>query len=605
MTEYVLTIVDTVGVQDYIFATNNLRQNAGASFLADCATSAWVHEVLDSVASAQHNVIALNSKEDKYKLRVNEGEECDPCFGKAAPCEFYSIEKDKLQAELIYSGGGNAVLLFDTLERAKDFTQELTRKVMIRAPGLRVMVQHTAFVWETEALGGKTGVLEGAFRALKAHKQSTPPSYPVLGLGVSTRCVFSGLPVVDYDKDKRPVAAVADAKERQEFNRREPADRNTAHGRLLDALEFRGFAPARDFDKLGVALHESSLIALVHADGNSMGKRIEAMRDRHLTADDNRAYLNELRCFSASVKKASQRALQATIDLLLANLRFNEKDKIYYIPAEPNKDTIEGAVILAYDEEADCPVLPFRPIVLGGDDTTFVCEGRLGLFLATYYLQKFSAQTLSDQEAAHCRAGVALVPLHFPFSRAYELAGALCASARRSIEEWKEKYSPDKQHGVTAIDWHFAIGGMVRDLRDVRRLEYTSASRLDSELVGTGDLLMRPLRLDAHDTEWRSWPVFIETVRAFRGLEAWRNRHNKVKALREALRKGDKAVVQFRRVYAVDKLPEIHKDYKSFSEEGWQGNRCGYFDAIEAMDRLIELDTTRTLAPLGKEQEAA
>lgn len=582
MIQYILTIIDTVGVQDYIFATNNLRQNAGASFLADCATGTWVKEALDSVANNQHNVKSLSSKEDLYDGRSIE------------------IEKDNLQAELIYSGGGNAVLLFDTLKRATHFSKELTRKVLIRAPGLRVVIHHTPFEWG-DVLGDKHGVMDKALRAMKDRKRSTPPEYPMLGLGVSARCVFSGWPAVGYDKDNRPVSTVAAAKEKQEFD----LDKNgkiksdTSHGRLLDALKFRDFIPARDFDMLGVSPDESSLIAIIHADGNGMGKRIEDIRDAHKTSADNRNYLNELRCFSASVKKASIIALQATVDLLIANLKKNETQPIYFIPAEAGQDEIKGAITLAYDaKDTKRYALPFRPIVLGGDDTAFVCEGRLGLVLAHYYLQKFSEQTLSDKKRAHCRAGVALVPLHFPFARAYDLAEELCKSARSSINQWK-----DKDEGITVIDWHFAIGGMVRKLDDVRKLEYTSDEGLRS--AREGDLLMRPLRLDDYEKEWRSWSIFIQTVREFKTGDVWRNRHNKVKALREALRKGEKAVRQFRRVYSIDTLPALHKEYKSFPELGWQGEQCGYFDAIEAMDRLIELDTTRSLAPLSIEQEAA
>lgn len=588
MSQYILTIIDTVGVQGYIFATNNLRQNAGASFLADCAAGAWVKEVLDTVATGKHNILSLSSKEDKFDDRA--------------------IEKDNLQAELIYTGGGNAILLFDTLERAKRFTAELTRRVMIRAPGLQVAVNHTPFTWElkaidsknSQAIGGKNGVLDNALRQMKERKRSIPPTYSVLGLGVTSRCVFSGLPAVGYDKEQRPVSVVANAKEKQEFDldKHGQIKVNTSHGRLINSLEFRGFVPARNFEKLGVSPDESSLIAIVHADGNSMGKRIEAIRNRHPTPADNRNYLNELRNFSASVKKASIVALQATVDLIIANLHFNEEKKIYYIPAEIGKDSLEGAIRLAYDDEINRHVLPFRPIVLGGDDTTFVCEGRLGLFLAHYYLQQFSAQTLADGQAAHCRAGVALVPLHFPFARAYEIAEQLCQSARKSIKKWQEK-----DPGVSAIDWHFAVGGMVRELGEVRRLEYTSNEGIYSD-DRVGDLLMRPLRLDSTDKEWRSWPVFINTVRAFKGSETWRNRHNKVKALQEALRKGEKAVTQFRRVFSVDALPFLHTDYASMPNQGWQGIECGYFDAIEAMDRLIELDTTRTLAPATTAKES-
>ncbi len=33
MAKYTLTVVDTTGIQPYLFGTNSLRQNAGASYL--------------------------------------------------------------------------------------------------------------------------------------------------------------------------------------------------------------------------------------------------------------------------------------------------------------------------------------------------------------------------------------------------------------------------------------------------------------------------------------------------------------------------------------------------------------------------------------------
>ena len=46
MNRYTLTVVDTTGIQDYIFGTNQLKQNVGASYLVDCATRKWVVESL-------------------------------------------------------------------------------------------------------------------------------------------------------------------------------------------------------------------------------------------------------------------------------------------------------------------------------------------------------------------------------------------------------------------------------------------------------------------------------------------------------------------------------------------------------------------------------
>jgi hypothetical protein len=585
MAEYILTVIDTAGVQDYIFATNNLRQNAGASFLADCATRSWVKEVLDTVAAGAHNVIDLDAKEDKFDGRT--------------------IEKDHLQAELIYAGGGNTVLLFDLPERAKTFTQTLTHKVMLSAPGLRLMIHHSKpFDWRNHILAGADGVMMQTFKEMQKRKRKATPSYPLLGLGVSSRCVFTGLPAVGYDKDERPVAAIALAKEQQEFDKEAPDNPATAYGRLCKLIDFHGYIPARDFDNLGITPNESSLIAVTHADGNSMGKRIEAIRDDP-ASQDNRIYLEKLRAFSASVEKASLSALQVMVDLLVANIhtKQTEEGATYYIPASPGIYDLEGSIVLQWNKEAQKFILPLRPIVIGGDDTTFVCEGRLGLVLAHYYLQAFSSQKLSDKKFAHCRAGVALVPLHFPFARAYALADDLCKSAKGSIQIWKSKNAQDHQNGVTALDWHFAIGGMVQDdLKEVRKREYTSDDALEIE-NRIGDLLMRPLRIDPADDEWRTWPIFLATLRDFKSGNQWRNRHNKAKALRYALRKGGKAVEQFRWSYTVQQLPEI--PYRpEMQAKGWHGAECGYFDAIEAMDRFIELDSNRVLAQSTQEQEA-
>ena len=65
-----------------------------------------------------------------------------------------------------------------------------------------------------------------------------------------------------------------------------------------------------------------------------------------------------------------------------------------------------------------------RALVFGGDDVTFVCDGRLGLSLATLYAREFAAETAKRPECGPltARAGIAIVKTHYPFARAYALA---------------------------------------------------------------------------------------------------------------------------------------------------------------------------------------
>ena len=120
-----------------------------------------------------------------------------------------------------------------------------------------------------------------------------------------------------------------------------------------------------------------------------MGERLNKVIDE--ASKDDAQFLHHLRAFSASVSHLSKCALNETLQYLQDAL-----------PLEP-----------LYHHEN---VFPLRPIVYGGDDLTFVCDGRLGLDLAARYLQAFSKDTirvLGQDESVDACAGVAIVPTNF------------------------------------------------------------------------------------------------------------------------------------------------------------------------------------------------
>lgn len=525
MSQYTLTVVDTAGIQDYIFGTNQLRQNVGASYLVDCATRKWVVEALPS----PHNVKDLDGKE---------------------PFTEQAIEAGQLAAEVVYAGGGNTVILFASHEEAVAFAHRLTRRILTQSPGLQVVLVHKDFDWQMEALGGEQGVISKAIAELAGRKADHLASSPLLGLGVTAACAFTGLPAVDTDEG-RPIAAEVKAKLDAEPE---------ASRRFLNLVDLGGYESVRDFDDFGTP-GESSYIAVIHTDGNGMGKRIQAIRERFPRPADNRAYIREVRAFSLSVQSTARAALRRTVNRLVASIRVVGGKKMI------------GDVIQVRDNR-----LPFRPIVFGGDDVTFVCDGRLGLSLAACYLKQFSSQQLTDKAPAYCRAGIAVVRTHYPFARAYTLADHLCKSAKDYIKGRQQP--PYSEDGLTAMDWHFAVGGLIRDLPDVRRLEYS---------VPEGTLLMRPIRLTDPGKDWRSWSTLSHITREFQTGEQWAGRRNKVNGLRDALRSGPESVRHFLAVYNVGKLPSI-PEQPEMESQGWHGGRCGHFDAIEAMDFFVPLE---------------
>lgn len=510
-----VTIIDTTGIQDYIFGSNVLKQNVGASELVRCATQDWVYQEL----------VALGATNVDQNGEINDQA---------------TIEKDSLVSELVYAGGGNTVVLFRSPDVARGFARRLTRRALQEAPGLRLVIAHREFDWETEAL---SQMVRRTLEQVRRKKEAPVVSTPLLGLSVTADCQYTGLPAVGKNWDGKRVSADVKAKE---------AAFEAAHQRLTEALPLNGYEIPKDFDDFGRTRGESSYIAVIHTDGNGMGKRVAAIADKYPRPEDNRSYIQAIRAFSQSVGRVAQEALNATYRQLIRSI--DAEHKI-------------GGVVPIREQK-----LPLRPIVLGGDDVTFVCDGRLGLTLTEFYLRRVTAQPLADGKPLSVRAGIAVVKSHFPFARAYALAEELTRSAKRYL---KDRQSPPyNEQGLSAMDWHFAVSGAVLDLEQIRQREYE---------VEAGKLTMRPVRLGpAVASDWHAWDVFAHIVAEFRS-EKWAERRNKIYALRDALRDGPYAVRNFLKVYGFE-LPAIS------AETGWIGEECTCFDAIEALEFFVPLE---------------
>ena len=522
MTEYILTAIDTTQIQGYIFGSNRLQENIGGSELVEMATHQWVYEALPSA----HNVVNVTTGELDNSRTI-----------------------DTLDAEVIYAGGGNTVILFKTIDLARDFTGRLTRRVLKEAPGLEVVVAHRRFDWEREAMSQVVSTTLSVDLARK--KQNRMPSTPLLGLGVTVPCASTGL-VASRIVEKKPVSLEIRAKSDAKVQ-----DQSTARLKAgLPQIERGNWDIPRDFDDLGRVKGEDSYIAVVHADGNGIGRRVDAIARRYDTPQQNRDYIEAIRAFSQGLERAATQALSSVIDLMagafIADAKLANRHRQKF---------------------------PLRPIVFGGDDVTFVCHGSYGLSLAVRYLEAFEAATQNEPafegKPAYACAGVALVKTHYPFARAYRLSEELCRSAKQMLK--KEKIDG------SALDWHIAMSGITGSLEAIRRREYT---------VQRGTLHMRPVLLRASTRTWRNWPIFKALLDRFIDEDGeWFDRRNKVKALREALRDGPAAVQEFLRTYQLRQLPRAPAiNVSGYETTGWAGDRCVYFDAIEMMDFFTDLE---------------
>ena len=97
---------------------------------------------------------------------------------------------------------------------------------------------------------------------------------------------------------------------------------------------------------------------MVHIDGNSMGKWFQESRD-----------LKNYRHRSRSLKAVTEESFWDLVD-----------EAVDIMPELIS----ENGFAVQKDKDGN-KYLPLRPLILGGDDITFVCEGRLGL----YFTEKF------------------------------------------------------------------------------------------------------------------------------------------------------------------------------------------------------------------------
>ncbi len=553
-----LVITEVTQIQPYIFASNRMRENVGASFLVMQATEGWALEIINKVSPRNNvNISPAGDKILDGRKRME-----DPAVA--------------LDAEVLYAGGGNFVALFRNEDYAKEFIQKLSRKILIGAPGLQLTAIRQPLQW-SEPLYLK---LMGALEELEQKKHAWTPSAPLLGLGVTVMCRSTGMPAVDFRSSYEPqldddpdypvsveiisrLQGVEDARKRLR-NKIPPPEE---------------YAYPVEVNHLGQAKGEYSYIAVVHIDGNDMGIRKKEIGEEYKDSSQNREYIRAIRAFSESVAEASRKALETINDRIVSCVK--KKGEEHFIPCNDKNIKKEGKqkvpkIVLERSNEGAC-CLPLIPIVYGGDDVTFVCNGQLGISLALEYIREFEKETgaspaCKNKKITSC-AGIAIVKSHHPFAQAYRLAEELCSSAKR--------YRRKESIAGSCLDWHFAVSGLSDTLENMRQREYK---------IKRDWLTLKPVELDKNEKRpLRSWQIVNKGINEFRKPE-WFERRNKLKALRETLRLGGDAVSQFLLKYGLESLPVIDASLLDLPKRGWWGKYCGYFDAIEMVDWFIPLE---------------
>jgi hypothetical protein len=411
-----LVRIETSGNQAYIFASNRLRQNVGASELVLRCCSQWV---LEAVAQITGRALWDPSVQERTERLRNPT--LNPYLGKAGN-----------RVEVMTATSGSATLLVEDCSLGCELVEKVTRRALREAPGLAV----AGAVVSMDGREGFQQAFQQAGAELARVRSRLPlPEARFRQIPIVDRCRTTGLPAAVYDvpfggEPPEPLSAVARAKLMAS---------QLTQARLLAEHWVRDRNRlARSMAELERALGqvEERWLAVIHADGNGFG----ALLGRLAQAPDGRDRVETLRWVSTGLERTAVRAFDRALT----------------------------AAVTVWDNlfgTADPLVVP---LVLGGDDLTVVCEGTLAMPFTIAYLRGFETESANELgtvldpagQQLTASAGVALVKPHYPFHAAYDLAELLTESAKLVKD-----YAP----GCSALDVHLQLDTTDADLDRIRQ----------------------------------------------------------------------------------------------------------------------------------------
>ena len=495
----VAVLLDIAAIQQYVFGSNKLKENLGASYL--------VKNIFESYLESAIKNTNLNS------TKLNEWDEKP---------EDVLICKTNIEMEIGYIGGGNALLFFKEKQQAVDLVTEWTKILLIKTPGLTPSIAFHEM--ECNALHNETEFqheIGKLFNIMRKNKSLNQPQTIFPRHGITSECKHTGFSAELYDFDEKLyVSSVAGSKLANVDNAN--IDLKEKFGEIIQNYDF----PVR-LDELGQ--HEGdNYISIVHIDGNEMGKRFKSCKT-----------LEEIRNLSRNVRRATLFSFTALLKNLIQNYELGNFDDI-----------------VSYNNN----LLPLRPIIMGGDDITFVTHGKLGVYLAEIFLKEFSHQKVSDKKPLSACAGITVTGTKYPFYRGYQLAEDLCKQAKKKFRE---------EGNSSWIDFHIAYGGFSGSIENIRIHKYQAPA---------GELCLRPYRVTGEKNDYQDLKKCLDGIKDIKE-QKWPN--SKLKDLRKALTLSRSSMEMFLKEmeFRGRKLPDI-----SNYPEGWGNGVTPYFDMLELME---------------------
>ncbi|MEO7176727.1 MAG: CRISPR-associated protein [Saprospiraceae bacterium] len=340
------------GIQSFIFQTSKLREIIGAS------------ELVESICTSlfKNNVESFDDN------------------------------------NLIVGAAGNIKYLFDSQENCQALVQIFPKLVAEHAPGITIS-QAVVVVSENTTLNKAIDELEINLK-IQRNKPRHPFEIGFMGLARSRRTGGVG-----QTSEKGEIICEATSKKLDKSKSNQLFQKISG----IAILDIKSERLAREINEISGSV--KPWIAVIHADGNSVGSKIMELSAK---LQDDR-FKDAFRRFSRALQKSTELAAQAAF---------------------------------AHLAISDYPKYPLRPIILGGDDITIIIRADLALKYAVEYLTVFESETKIQlafmkeeygvdifQNGMTACAGIAYVKKAYPLHYALDLANKLCQKAKNKSKD--------------------------------------------------------------------------------------------------------------------------------------------------------------------------
>lgn len=448
---YYVVKIDIGSKQKYIFRSNVLKEIIGASKIIKYVSEELGKEILKSMdlSDKQFNIENFNKKYMGHEL---------------------------------FAAGGNSMYIFFDRDKAIEFNKKFSQYVMKKFDGLELLIVMKEFDIHHKKIIDLYDDIENELTKKKGKRKN---QFKCIGYGLTELCKSTRKPAVNvkieenekfyvskeandklkffdavYKNDKVDYYMINSDSEQKSFIEKH---------NLKDICEFPNKIDNISWNKD----KKGGYIGITCIDGNGMGKKIQsfnkgfAYKNDKDYFQDNMNYINEFNKLTKNISDCYTKAFAEIVNELKINYKYYA-EKI----GGPEKGTV-----------------PLRPIILAGDDITFISNGKLAIDITKNFMKKISNEELvfdenKGKEKLTVGVGVAIVKEKHPFFRAVKIAEQLEENSKKKLREIKEAVKEElKDYDASIIDWQIERGNIMGELSEIRK-EKSIGSNKNEVLTG-------------------------------------------------------------------------------------------------------------------------